>query len=447
MDRNGPLAFQSGAAIETEDRKGNTALCSITSSGEVELLKLALQKSHCTQEETKELVLCAVHYKQLDCLTLLLQQNFPPDAVDSDGNTAVMWAAGRSNGIGMQRSLSILKMLIKFGANVNCPNKKSFTPLMAASLITEVEAVRVLLNAGADINAIDCKGETALMKAVDANALQVIKVLLNANADVNIANTVGLTALMRAPSIEVAELLLDRNADTTLTDIDGFTALHRHVENDKWEIVQVLIEYGCPIEAKNKEGLTSLQLSVRRKSYCCAALLFDVGANPETSGKNSGIVHEALLPWDYFNTYNIFSELDTWALWKEMITYTQNYRESTKKILKRLSHYPSCDFNSKGQDGVTPLMLAVASDDEWAVTFFVDELHCDCSLKDDEARTILHYAARTGNLRIINYLIYKGCPANIEDVQGNLPIYYAAYYGHLPVVLALILDFAFYMQR
>ena len=53
------------------------------------------------------------------------------------------------------------------------------------------------ITASADINALDCYGETPLMRAVTWNDSTMIELLLEQGADVNAKNKDGVTALMR----------------------------------------------------------------------------------------------------------------------------------------------------------------------------------------------------------------------------------------------------------
>lgn len=57
---------------------------------------------------------------------------------------------------------------------------------------------------------------------------------------------------------------------------------------------------------------------------------------------------------------------------------------------------------------------------------------------DDEGRTPLHYAAKTGELQVVRYLLKLGLAPNAPDAEGRTPLHFAAREGRLDVVDVLI---------
>ncbi|RXG69942.1 putative ankyrin repeat protein [Armadillidium vulgare] len=440
------LLLESGASPNAKDWKGVPLMFSLVSSGETELVSLAIKYGadlNLLGNDGENVVLVAVHYKQVECLKLLLDHGADFDVADYDGNTAVMWAAGRSNGIGMQRSLTCLKLLIEHGAKINTPNKKGFTPLMAASLIREYEAVKLLLNSGANIEASDKNRDTALMKAIDGNSEELVRLFIQYGVNVNTANNKGVTPLMIASSFCILEDLILAGADVNAVDHLGRSVLHFQTNADQWEHVRVLIEFGANHLAKNKSGESPLQIAIRRKNSKTIFLLIDAGSKlDDFNNNNVGLIHDALLPWDYFNTIDIFQKLNTPTLWRELIFYTSQYRSLTYRLVDLLL---KCDknVNMEGEGNVTPIMLASGCGDLKAVKFLLQHGADPCTM-DKDGRSALSYAAKSGHIDIVRQLLRHGCNPNIEDNNGNLPIYYAAFFKHIEIVLLLMLDLAFY---
>lgn len=97
-------------------------------------------------------------------------------------------------------NISIVKLLIEAGANVNEPSKNSCnyynTPLMIASWAGNQGLVKLLIEAGACINQQDKKnGYTALIKASYNNHNEVVQFLINCGADRTICSFEGKQAI------------------------------------------------------------------------------------------------------------------------------------------------------------------------------------------------------------------------------------------------------------
>ena len=76
-----------------------------------------------------------------------------------------------------------LGFLLGQGAQVDLRDRDGDTPLVAAALLSDIDAVRLLLQAGANVNAANTRGETALILAVQRRDLPTIRLLLSAGAD------------------------------------------------------------------------------------------------------------------------------------------------------------------------------------------------------------------------------------------------------------------------
>jgi uncharacterized protein len=161
-------------------------------------------------------------------------------------NTALMWAASEGY-------LSIFKLLIDRGADLNAKNSAGYTTLMFAAegdrrdivlalldhpLLEQgslcdrnsyqetvlmaiakqgqTDIVQRLVKMGAEINAVNKLGDTALYLAADRGHLYTVKALCELGAEVNTANRGGWTPLMMSSALghlEIMEILLKYKAD------------------------------------------------------------------------------------------------------------------------------------------------------------------------------------------------------------------------------------------
>ena len=99
----------------------------------------------CTDRGFTPLMFAARHgYSK--CVEALLNVGANVNAIDQDGNTALIKAAG-----GHKECVSFL---IQAGADVNIPNQKNCTPVMSSAGRGDEESLRLLIVAGAHL---DCR--------------------------------------------------------------------------------------------------------------------------------------------------------------------------------------------------------------------------------------------------------------------------------------------------
>ena len=66
------------------------------------------------------------------------------------------------------------------------------------------------------------------------------------------------------------------------------------------------------------------------------------------------------------------------------------------------------------------------------------ESRIDSKQKDKKVQTLLHTAAQTGNVSVLEYVLSKDIPINAQDQEGNTPLHLAALNGHKAAVDCLI---------
>ena len=195
----------------------------------------------------------------------------------------------------------------RFCPDKETPETKQFgcTPLMRAAEGGNTIEVRALLDKGADVNhPVPHWGHTALMLAAGKDQLEVVKILLKAGANPNAVafghggvpglawmfamdrcnkHWLAMIDAMLAAGVEVnpktiylsplgyaidendtvmIQALLNRGAEVNLADSEtGDTLLMEAARYSTPEVVQVLIEAGANVNAKNKLGQTALTLA------------------------------------------------------------------------------------------------------------------------------------------------------------------------------------------
>ncbi|XP_028131464.1 putative ankyrin repeat protein RF_0381 [Diabrotica virgifera virgifera] len=160
---------------------------------------------------------------------------------------------------------TLVKLLIKHGADIEFENDDGETPLLLAIKSNEgynlkdVDSlVNILIENEADVNASDNGLNTSLHMACQMGLCSIVELLLDAGADINLQNGTGWTPLFCAAYYNrlcIVKLLLHRGADVTITDDEsGDTALHMCVKCDKVAVTELLLQNGADVTSRNEDG-------------------------------------------------------------------------------------------------------------------------------------------------------------------------------------------------
>ncbi|MEI8395431.1 MAG: ankyrin repeat domain-containing protein [Rhodospirillaceae bacterium] len=118
----------------------------------------------------------AVKAGNTDMVTLLLEFGAHPGVTDTEGNTALHWAADRGDPV-------LIKLMLAGKAKIiDRENRQGLTPLMMATRAGRIEAIDVLAKAGADLGKSDYTGRDALAWAAESRNPEVAAALRRAGA-------------------------------------------------------------------------------------------------------------------------------------------------------------------------------------------------------------------------------------------------------------------------
>jgi ankyrin repeat protein len=157
----------------------------------------------------------------------------------------------------------MVEYLIKMGAAVDA--KTEYGGALHVAVEGEHRAaVSVLLKSKADPNLRNKWGQSPLHGTTTHRDEQIAQLLVKAGADVSAVDDRGRTPLHRCKSLPVAKVLVQAGANVNAQDTNGYNALHwaatpREIVNKP--TVDFLLARGIDVSAKDKKGLTPLELA------------------------------------------------------------------------------------------------------------------------------------------------------------------------------------------
>ncbi|XP_006158523.2 ankyrin repeat and SOCS box protein 13 [Tupaia chinensis] len=180
-----------------------------------------------------------------------------------------------------QRGESLqLQQLIESGACVNQVTVDSITPLHAASLQGQAKCVQLLLAAGAQVDARNIDGSTPLCDACASGSIECVKLLLSYGAKVNppLYTASPLHEACMSGSSECVRLLIDVGANLEAHDCHFGTPLHVACAREHLDCVKVLLKAGANVNAA-KLHETALHHAAKVKNVDLIEMLIEFGGN------------------------------------------------------------------------------------------------------------------------------------------------------------------------
>jgi ankyrin repeat protein len=237
------LLLEHGVDIHVRDSRGNNAL------------HLSLGSSHYPKIEPE------VGDKMV---SKLLAQGVPADARNDSGRTPLELAVLKTN-----CSLQIVEKLLQ-----SCPDpeaRQRCLSLIDSRPKDETDALlQLLVSAGVSLDLCNNVGATPLLTNI--RKPQLFQLLLDNGANVNAEDHRGRGilhyAVQSSTSVERLEQLVRLGLDPKKVDLEGNTLLHvgiLHYDGTKAGIrfLELLLGWGIPPDAKNKDGMTASHIYIK----------------------------------------------------------------------------------------------------------------------------------------------------------------------------------------
>ncbi|MEX0653824.1 MAG: ankyrin repeat domain-containing protein [Phycisphaeraceae bacterium] len=376
----------------------------------------------------------AIKTRYLPLVQDLLQGGARLDAVDAEGRTALHVAAAAGGP-------RLIEALLAAGADVHARDAQGRTPLHIAMAPHRGsrDISLLLLDHGADLVARDQHGHTpgtpfpeirygspprqemvvsVWWRQLQRDALDEAAAWLEAapevlTADAGYTPATLLHRAVREGEVELVRLLLDHGADPNLAgQQEGRTALHElvwarsvHDQNVRPPLLELLLEAGADVHARDDEGRTALHLAAGwRSAGVMIPRLLEKGAKVDAlDDAGSPPLHYA--------------------------AFQTHMNEATVDLLRE--HGAELD-----------LYTATALNEQALVASLLAKAPSQVNARDNHpGRTPLHIAAHFGHVELADYLLENGAHVNVLETNHPLrrtPLHIALSYNEPAVVRRLV---------
>ena len=188
------------------------------------------------------------------------------DNSNHDGFTPLIVAS-------INRQIPVVKLLLRYGADVNMGDNEKQTPLYWASNNGDAELVEILLDNNAVVAGDRSMEETnsPLYIAIEKGHTPIVKLLLDKGNGVNVNQKINnSTPLFQASNngdAETVELLIEKGADVNNSTRSTDTALSTASWKGNASVVKILLENGANVNAVNEKAKQPLSEAIYGVQY------------------------------------------------------------------------------------------------------------------------------------------------------------------------------------
>jgi ankyrin repeat protein len=374
----------------------------------------------------------------LEIMEILITRGANVNVQDAKGNSVMHLA------VPQEVHREALNLLLSHGASPNLRDEHGDSPLhIVITLNRNTALIQTLLKEGADVTIHNAEGKTPLYLAVQGNRTAYIPLLLQYKSDIFAVDTEGVTPFERALRDRRSALPALITEETVLqNDSAGNTILHLATLNRADpQIIALILDKKALVNARNKEGDTSLHIAARLDSPENGGLLLSRGADifaPNARGENP-------IYLTFFPGKDYPPGVREWML----VSGTTEVRDGLGNTVLHYAaqwrldaHIPlivqkGASTEAANATGETPLFVAVKADSASTVQALINAGSSTAN-RDSLGNTALHAAVRWNAPRAAEALISAGVDINAHAMNGKTPLHDAVRLGITGVETLLI---------
>jgi ankyrin repeat protein len=211
------LLLEAGADVNARDARGSSVLIRALENRPLinyGIVRSLIERGADVKTKSSKEMTPLMHAAMIDdpgCAAMMLSAGGEVNARDTVGWTALMHANRRKSGFP-----EVVRLLIKYRADVNAAHKYGGTALMIAAYNCHPQAAQLLVDSGADVNARDKSGWTPLICGAKGGCAASVGLLIEAGAELNAQDRFGKTALAYGSDtghVIIARLLKEAGAE------------------------------------------------------------------------------------------------------------------------------------------------------------------------------------------------------------------------------------------
>jgi ankyrin repeat protein len=358
--------------------------------------------------------LCCL-YGFFDCAQALLRAGARVNTQKTNLWSPLMHCCGKGRGF-----TNIAEALAEHGADIELLNDDGNSALAICCMNGFAGIALLLLDRGARVDRQSKGGWGMLHQTVckgrgTPQHARIALRLLEQGIDIDLRNHEHNTALNLAAMnnhAEIAQALVARGADADNQASDGWSPLHCTVGSGRgyFGIARLLVEAGCALNVRNKQGATPLGLCAMNNFKPIAGFLVRSGAGLDSQSESG------------------------WTALMEAVASGRGHKGIAKLLIAA-----GADLDLQNADGFSALHLAALHNFHKIVTLLLAK-SCKVDLRDNDGWTPLHCVCSgdRGYAQIARQLLDAGCDVNAVDNDGWNCVFFCVHWESPPELLELV---------